>query len=134
MSKELEVIARIAKEPKTLEEIGRNLITAAAKAVLEEKMGIKPSNPDSVRIIQKGEVVPADLINRPNLKIGPGGVADTSWTDSWLNFGLWDRSWSESAGQMYPIRSKHSIFRNVRAELVLTPTEIKIAKDLKIDL
>lgn len=136
MSQKLQTLARVAKNPKALEEIGKQIVLTAAKAVVEEKMNIKPTESDLVRTVRAGQVVPVDLLNEPGMRINPGGIAADGWEKTWLNLGLWDRNWSENENGLskFGLRARlGNTIRELKTEMVLTPDEIKIAKELNID-
>ncbi|HEY0744826.1 MAG TPA: hypothetical protein VGD40_25340 [Chryseosolibacter sp.] len=137
MSQKLQTLAKVAKNPKALEEIGKQIVLTAAKAVIEERLNIKPKDADLVRRVRVGQVVPVDLINEPGMRLNPGGIAGDGWEKTWLNLGLWDRNWSENEtgiGRLDQISRLGTTVKEIKAEMVLTPDEIRVAKELNIDL
>jgi len=135
MSHSLESLQTLSKDDEKLQEIGSEIVRSAAKAIIEEKMGMKPSNPDTERKINTGEAVPADMLNAEGLKISKDGRALADWTESWFNIIIWQRSWSEeSSPQETSISTRSDAFKDVKPETVLTTEEMEIARELNIDL
>jgi hypothetical protein len=130
--KSITKLGEIIEEPEALQEIGRKLVRQAIKNSVEEKLGLKISNPQVTQIIREGEVVPSFLLGEPDLKIEEG-IAAVGWEKSWLDLWVWNRAWSEL--EFKPGESAPNFWDDpdvyARLRTVLTPEELEVVEKLE---
>lgn len=88
---QVEALEKLAKDPKSQQELGKRLIQEVAKAMYEERKGLEISNPDAEIPIKKGDMVPLQL--RDQIKTDEAGFALQDALVQNLNLRIWFRIW-----------------------------------------
>ena len=91
LKEQIDALEKLAKDPKSQQEIGKRLIQEVAKAMYEERKGLEISNPDAEIPIRKGDMVPLEL--RDQIKTDEGGLALQDALVQNLNLRIWFRIW-----------------------------------------
>ena len=88
-------LGKLLQDSKAISDIGRQQITIALENIVEEKAGIKMSDPMTHIRIERGETVPGFLAGTPGIGTEVGRAAPGEWERSWLNVVVWTRAWSD---------------------------------------
>lgn len=117
-------LAALADDPAALQEIGRRVVVRAVRAAAEERVGVRPAAPDESWSVARGEAVPEDLRDEPDLEVDASGLARKPWLKTWQNLGPWHRSWREKSGGLSP----GELVQEVQA--TLSPEEWEVVQRL----
>jgi hypothetical protein len=88
-------LGKLLQDSQAISDIGRQQITIALENIVEEKAGLKMSNPMTHVRIERGETVPGFLAGTPGIGAEAGRAAPGEWERSWLNVIVWTRAWSD---------------------------------------
>ena len=133
VDKSLIKLGGIAERPAALQEIGQNLVRQAVENAVAERLGEKLATPMVVQKLARGDVVPLDLLDQPDLVVDLEGKAASGWEKSWLNLIVWQRGWNEKTDRVIrPSRGLDDPNVRFRLETILTAEELAVVNKLKI--
>ncbi|MFO8060964.1 MAG: hypothetical protein R6U70_09985 [Bacillota bacterium] len=130
---DIKTLSTLLKDEEKVREIGSEIVKLAISNAAEEKMGLRLRDAMVERTVNVGDPVPEDLIGR--VQLDRAGNAAAGWRNSWLNLGIWTRSWSDSSSMGRDIRVGTFLPEALTArvsDVRLEPEELRILKDLGI--
>jgi hypothetical protein len=109
----LKDLGKLLQDSKAISDIGRQQITIALENIVEEKAGIKMSDPMTQIRIERGETVPGFLAGTPGIGTEVGRQAPGQWSKSWTNVIVWTRNWSDGPVIAPGTRTSRDLIRSL---------------------
>lgn len=128
-------LGTLVDQTTSLENIGRRIVLEAVRQEAAQRLGLKDTTPAVIRRIGRGQVVPADLLNQPDLVIDDLGQAADGWEKTWTDLIVWERAWAENeASSLERSRVLNDLRVKFQAEDLFAPEELAIVRKLHEDI